>query len=327
MIKKKAKLILILLLLPLLFSCKYTPDISSHYTITENWMALLPDNTPLRSITIPGTHDTCALMDFMLNDTSNNQVANLPQQLDMGVRFIDLRLHKNNDGTVGLYHGIKYMYINFDNVMEFLKAFLDKNPTETIICMVKEEVFLSSGDGLSFVKDIDSLISSSRYKDYFYISSDNKFPETLGETRGKIILMRNYAGTVFPEIGIDMYRKNISDQFVNLTSGYYVPYHDERTGVSIETPEDKLEWAEKEVDYLVANPPSVITMLNLNAYKQGPFGLPDIGAVARVVNAGLKRKLNEYINKGEKHQLGIFYIDKIDPDFAYALIRMNEGIN
>lgn len=314
-----------LLILSLFFSCKYEADNSLKYEITKSWLGELDPETKLVELSIPATHDSAALMDFMLPDVSNNQNTNIKEQLEMGVRFLDLRIHKNPDGTLGLYHGIKYMYINLDEVFEIVTSFLKENPTEFVFCMIKEEVFLSSGDGKSFSRDIDSLFLSPSFSSFFYISENNKFPETIKEAQGKIIVLKNYLGSEEENIGLEMMSKNTSLDFVNIGSGYYIPY--ESSNIVINSAEDKWNWAEKEIDKMLSNPPTKLQMLNLNAYKKGPFGLPDIASVAKVINKNLIKKLNFLTESGIKSPIGLIYVDKIDADLSYAIIKMNKNID
>ncbi|TQF01304.1 hypothetical protein E6W39_02445 [Kitasatospora acidiphila] len=65
-----------------------------------DWLAALPDSAPLARLTIPGTHDTCALYDGPLVQCQNLSV---PDQLTAGIRFLDMRCRAIN-GVFAIHH-------------------------------------------------------------------------------------------------------------------------------------------------------------------------------------------------------------------------------
>lgn len=68
----------------------------------DSWMGALPDKTLLSDITIPGTHDTCARSNIPFVRT---QYLSVTQQLEAGIRFLDLRCRLLADGDLYMYHG------------------------------------------------------------------------------------------------------------------------------------------------------------------------------------------------------------------------------
>lgn len=55
------------------------------------WMSRLPETVPLCQVSLPGTHDSCALYDGLSFGFAKCQVWHLKDQLKAGVRFIDIR--------------------------------------------------------------------------------------------------------------------------------------------------------------------------------------------------------------------------------------------
>ena len=62
------------------------------------WMSKLDDNTNITDLTIPGTHDSGANFDvpilpplIYVPDTSKNQDLSIRNQLNIGVRYLDIR--------------------------------------------------------------------------------------------------------------------------------------------------------------------------------------------------------------------------------------------
>ncbi|MDB5818745.1 MAG: hypothetical protein JWQ11_2385, partial [Rhizobacter sp.] len=57
---------------------------------TESWMKELPDDLPLTAISIPGTYNSLALTGRVL--TSPTQAVGVGEQLELGIRAIDLMI-------------------------------------------------------------------------------------------------------------------------------------------------------------------------------------------------------------------------------------------
>ncbi|KAL8929913.1 MAG: hypothetical protein Q9208_001057 [Pyrenodesmia sp. 3 TL-2023] len=170
----------------------------SHLTLyfsahLSSWMRSLKDDTPLSALSIPGTHNspTChrALPSVRCQATSP------PEQLDNGVRFFDIRvqpespLDPTKDG-LALVHGVfpisltgtKYLR----DLVQEVYAFLDQNPSETLIMSLKRE---GTGDAT------DAQLSRI-LKDHYAGDPNRWFTAPripyLGEARGKIVLIRRF---------------------------------------------------------------------------------------------------------------------------------------
>lgn len=102
----------------------------------KDWMAKIPDTTPVSAMFIPGTHDTLADRG---GDLAECQSWSLQQQLESGIRCLDLRLKHDGDGMIA-HHGV----INLEkddkkDVIPIIEKFLKENPTEAIFARVKKE--------------------------------------------------------------------------------------------------------------------------------------------------------------------------------------------
>lgn len=102
----------------------------------EEWMARLDDQTLLSRVNIPGTHDTCALYGMLA--WGQCQTMKLDQQLNAGVRFLDIRC-KLIDGDLKIYHGIVDQKTTFTEVINTCQKFLVKNPSETVLMSIMDE--------------------------------------------------------------------------------------------------------------------------------------------------------------------------------------------
>lgn len=157
------------------------------------WMSMLPDETHLNMLTIPGTHDSGALYGTALAEC---QELTIREQLDAGIRFLDIRC-KLEDGELKVYHGIFYQNLNLDDVLNDCIDFLTTNPDEAIIMSMRNE-----NDGASYDEKV---AFSARMDEYIAQNPDYWFLQTsmpsLADARGKIVLFRRY---VYSDKGVNM---------------------------------------------------------------------------------------------------------------------------
>ena len=158
--------------IPLTENARNTPVAGS-----ADWMAALPDETPLGDIILPGTHDS-ATQYVQLAFFSKCQSLSIAQQLEAGFRYLDIRLGDVKKGAdyPPLMHGFTNCKtgplggtLTLDQVLADCYAFLAQHPTETVIFTVKHE----HGDSEANWLLTDTL-------------------PTLGEARGKLVLLRRW---------------------------------------------------------------------------------------------------------------------------------------
>ena len=148
-------------------------------------MSHLTDDLKLSQISIPGTHDSCA---FECSQFAKCQSLPLVEQLNSGVRYIDIRCRHIND-VFELYHSSFNLGDHFDSgVVEPCVTFLRANPSEVIIMLVSPEHKALNNriefDDL-FLKYIEPF-------NMFWHFDGNEIP-SLGRVRGKIVLLRRFA--------------------------------------------------------------------------------------------------------------------------------------
>lgn len=106
-----------------------------------------------------------------------------------GIRYFDIRLGKGDDP--GIDHGGFYLFkkdgnfLHLSDVIGYFTTFLKENPTEALIMLVSRGNDEATDEGITtaFAKVMDE------NPDLFYTSS--RVP-TLGEVRGKIVLLRRF---------------------------------------------------------------------------------------------------------------------------------------
>lgn len=173
-----------------------------HNYTNPDWMAKLGNGARLSQLSIPGTHDT---MSHYGGDIAQTQSMDLATQLKSGIRALDIRCrHLNN--AFRIHHGIIDQQATFDDVMKAVTAFLAAHPRETVLMRVKEE-YDAKGNSRDFAATFADYLG--KYPDKFWkYTSDNP---TLGEVRGKIVLLQNFtSGTQY---GIKWDSLKIQDDF------------------------------------------------------------------------------------------------------------------
>jgi len=148
-----------------------------------DWLAAVPAGTPLSRITLPGTHDTCALYGGGLTQT---QTLGVPDQLAAGVRFLDIRC-RAVDGVFAIHHGPVFQKIFFGDVLNQCQAFLAAHPGETLLMRVHQEY--------STVSDAEfgALFAGYQTRWPGLLWTEDRIP-TLGEVRGRIVLLADNGG-------------------------------------------------------------------------------------------------------------------------------------
>lgn len=161
---------------------------------SSNWMAKLPDSTQLKDISIPGTHDSGARFGL---SACKNQTWSISSQLDSGIRYFDIRNRRTKNGFA-IHHGPCFQKMTFADVLNDMQAFLASHPNEVILMRVKEEFTAEKGSD-SFHSIWENYMQ--RYSALF-VADIGRLP-TLGEARGKIVVLRNasFAGYGQPLFG------------------------------------------------------------------------------------------------------------------------------
>lgn len=165
---------------------------------SADWMSDLDDSLRLNEIVLPGTHDS-ATQYVQLAFFSKCQALSIGEQLEAGFRYLDIRLGFEDTGdlktkNLKLMHGFTNCKtgplpwadpLYLDEVLKDCYSFLRAHPTETVVFAVKQE----HGDEsvTQFETWLDGVVGQNR--DFWLLTDE--LP-TLGEARGKLVLMRRY---------------------------------------------------------------------------------------------------------------------------------------
>jgi len=192
---------------------------------SRRWMSYLPDDTPLSAISIPGTHDSAA----DINDPFvTTQSWTLPEQMLAGIRYLDIRLKAKMDlkkkilegadgGYFAVHHGEVWLFRNFDSVLKEVQAFLRANPSETVLMRVKRCCKPDKG-APGFEKIWKGY--QRRYP-HLFVNALHGMP-TLGQLRGKVLVLRNAEFGDDPAVGMPYDSKEwttIQDKYTVSSNG------------------------------------------------------------------------------------------------------------
>ena len=202
-------------------------DSTDEIISNSSWMGDIPNDVLVTALSIPGTHDSGCIEGPM--GIAKTQNLDIPDQLNAGIRFLDIRLAHYQDNLF-VHHDVIYMGKSYKDVLRICADFLDRRPSETILMVVREEDRADSSLGdfapsevvgrltreesecrdntRSFEEEFKgqtweqeeaaplfyNFSASSPGVDAGDNSSTFTPATTLGDVRGKIILLRGFQG-------------------------------------------------------------------------------------------------------------------------------------
>lgn len=169
----------------------------------QDWMSQVSGYLLLSEINIPGTHDTAAMNQYYqvyrYDDAYVTQDMTLSEQLGHGIRYLDIRAWRDDDGTLSVHHSNK-LECGFSDVLDDCRGFLTDHPRETIIMCIKNEG--GSGGDDDFFHSTRDYLDSDKYRDLFWRTEDGQglpaYLPTLEEVRGKVVLLRRFTAYTHP---------------------------------------------------------------------------------------------------------------------------------
>ncbi|WKN31416.1 phosphatidylinositol-specific phospholipase C [Porifericola rhodea] len=276
----------------------------------QNWMSVLSDATSLSALSIPGTHDSGARYDHpLLSGTAKCQDLSILQQLQAGVRYLDIRC-RHIDDAFAIHHGVVYQNINFNDVLNDCFSFLQSNPDETIVMSVKEE-YDPTNNTRSFEQTFDSYVQQNPSK--WYLGAG--IPD-LGQVRGKIVLLRRFSASLLPKgIAATAWSDNTTFEINNAQAQLKVQDQ-------YQVPDNNSKWNAIENLLVEASTSASQSRLFLNytsGYKPGWFGIPDIDAVSDNINP----RVRNYFNSQPSGRYGVVIMDFADNTLTEPIIDTN----
>lgn len=242
-----------------------------------DWLKSIDDNTSLREVNMPGSHDTMAL--YSIADYAGQcQSLSLKEQLNLGVRFLDIRLKEENDKLKAV-HGFVDQKASFSSVTKTVETFLNKHPDEFIIMSIKEEA-KSSNSRLSFEECLTGYLSDDIYL------KDNAIPNRVGDIRGKVVLLSRYANST---IGIPAFNGWVDSQSFTLNNDIYV-----QDTYKITSKEKKQE----EIVRCFNEAGHALKINFLSAYRTNYFPTSYAPSAANDINPWINKEITKYHDRG-----------------------------
>ncbi len=274
----------------------------------NSWMSGIQDNISISKISIPGTHDSGARVDApVVSGTAKTQDLSIAEQLNAGVRFLDIRC-RHIDNAFAIHHGAIYQNLNFDDVLNACYAFLDSHPSETIIMSVKEE-YDASNTTRSFEQTFDSYVQKNSSK----WDLGANIP-TLGAVRGKIKLLRRFSSGTTKGINASPWADNTTFDINN--SGVQLKVQDY---YKVTNNDDKWNRISGLLNEAKNDTNGKLFVNFTSGYKPGVFGIPSIPTVSNAINP----KLKTFFQTNTQGSYGIMPIDFVNAELSELIVKTN----
>jgi 1-phosphatidylinositol phosphodiesterase len=276
------------------------------YTL-NNWMGSVNSSYSISQISIPGTHDSGARFE-PVSGTAKCQNLTIGEQLMAGTRFLDVRC-RHIGNAFAIHHGSIYQNLNFDDVLNACFSFLNANPTESIVMSVKEE-YDPSNNTRTFEQTFDAYVQKNPSQ--WYLGSG--IP-TLGQVRGKIVLLRRFSATATPKgIAATSWADNTTFTITNSDSQL-------RVQDSYKVSDNNAKWTSLNNLFTEAKSgnSSVLYINFASGYKPLLFGIPSITSVSNSINP----KLTDYFTTNTLGRYGIIPMDFAESNRNALIIKTN----
>ena len=221
----KKILVLVLTLAMLIPSCVFADEIDIQNMDASEWMKYIPNDAYINALNIPGTHDSgLHIAKLGFGKFSQCQTLTIAEQLEIGVRFFDIRLRfaddpgdRNDDDFIfedyichgqGIFccdgyktDGNNYTYTD---VLTEMADFIEAHPSEAIFFFVRNEDYdedeqmVDAYYNMALQADEQALrdrFAAKGQDDVFNIINGAKVPTgTMESYRGKITRFGNGKG-------------------------------------------------------------------------------------------------------------------------------------
>jgi hypothetical protein len=169
-----------------------------------DWLSHIRDSIQINRIAIPGTHDAAS---WTHNESANfppftwAQRLNFLEQLNIGIRVLDMRIGWRSSWSRDLimFHGPAPVNDqSLDDVLVDVRGWLDNNPNEFVILIFQQQGYPHiPGDCAPDVKTlIENRFGKFGSQRFFYFTRKRQTWPTVGELRGRVLVMERLASRV-----------------------------------------------------------------------------------------------------------------------------------
>jgi 1-phosphatidylinositol phosphodiesterase len=180
------------------------------YMANQNWMRSIADDTNITRMAIPGTHDSGAWQ-YCYTPMCRAHDLDIAAQLNIGVRAFDIRVGDKGGGIYKVYHGPIDMDITVQSVLDDIVAFLNTNPSEFVILMLKQET-----GNVDISGQINALVNTAlAAKLYPYNAGIEQWPE-LSAVRKRVLVFSRLGRPHASHFNTTDWPKNPTNAFLKL---------------------------------------------------------------------------------------------------------------
>lgn len=153
----------------------------------NNWMADLDSTQSIAKVSIPGTHESGAILEGITGSQCQN--LSISDQLAKGIRFLDIRLALDSSGKpLRVTHGSADQNLTFEQVLMDVFRFLKQNPSEFVLMNVQKHYEYKEG---SLSAMFNEMVNSYNLSGQNYWFVKKEIPK-VSEVRKRIVLIRAY---------------------------------------------------------------------------------------------------------------------------------------
>lgn len=269
-------------------------------------MTPLNGSLPLSQFSIPGTHDSGARFE-PISGTAKCQNLTITEQLNAGVRFLDIRC-RHIDDAFTIHHGAIYQNLNFADVLNATLGFLNANPGETVIMSVKEE-HTPSNNTRSFEATFDAYVAQTPTR----WALGANIP-TLTEARGKIVLFRRFGASSPKGINASSFPDNTT-----FSTGGQLRVQDRYT---VSNNNDKWNAIHQILNEARYGGPNTLYVNFASGVSNAFLGIPNIPTVSNNINP----RLVTFFNNNPSGRFGAVLMDFADAAKAEMIYKTNAPV-
>ncbi|KAL2885151.1 1-phosphatidylinositol phosphodiesterase [Ceratocystis lukuohia] len=275
-----------------------------------DWMGFIADDTPLSSLSIPGTHNSMTYrMDNSLLQTQN---AYLAQQLIGGIRYIDITCkYKNSDILV--YHGPTKTGHRLQTVLNIIIDFLTQHPSETVILRIQRGGRVANLQKFQKYMD-ENLLPGTEMGNhalgFIYIIGTTTFAmaPSLGEVRGKILILEDFKADTPRRYGLPWNQDTVTSYSQKFSAGGW---------------DIKSMWADVK-SHLSQDPSPDSNKLRVT-HTTASFGVSPINVAAKKGRkTGMNKFLGQYLQEPEAKCFGIVVMDFPGQFLVREIVQLNK---
>jgi 1-phosphatidylinositol phosphodiesterase len=292
-----------------------------------SWMRYVTDDASVMTLSVPGTHDSCCVLGVL--GVGKTQELDLPDQLDAGIRFLDIRFTHYQDNLC-VHHDIICTEKSYLDILTVCFNFLRRHPSETILMSVNEESRIDDKFGKLAPSQIfcklpiaDTAIRGKNTRSFedtfsaktweciedmpiFYnfiptppgsnsAATSPAFTSetTLGDVRGKIVLLRRFEGS--QDVGFDLSYWPENQCFRSATP----PFYDIEDRYLNPGEDDKFNYVVAHLEKARSGDPNELYITFSSA----------VGLTARGYSDKINPRLSDYLDKSPPGRIGIIAMD------------------